>query len=90
VGHRSGVISAYSPDSVQILNMVGLSKFHDGVNILIIKKAINRILIKDTLVNGAAVQFVMTCSSDGYLKIFKSDESFENIGNKYFDFVKLI
>jgi hypothetical protein len=32
-------------------------------------------------------QFLMTCSSDGYLKVFKSDESFASMGNKQFDSV---
>lgn len=41
-------------------------------------------MIKDTIVNNAQQQFILTCSSDGFLKVFKSDENFENIANKDF------
>jgi hypothetical protein len=33
-------------------------------------------------------QFVMTCSSDGSLQVFKSDESFAKVASKTFDTVK--
>ena len=47
-------------------------------------------MIKDTLVNNLTQQFIITCSSDGFLKIFKSDESFENIGRKNFEAVIIL
>ena len=31
VGHKSGVLAAYLPDSQTILKMAGLLKIHDGV-----------------------------------------------------------
>ncbi len=75
-GHKSGVISAWSPDPMTTLKSVGYSKFHDG--------AINKIFFKNQQVGNATEQFVMTCSSDGTLKVFKSD-TFENIASKNFD-----
>ncbi len=76
-GHKSGVISAWAPDQTTILKLMGYSKFHDG--------AINRIYFKDTMVGSSIEQFVMTCSSDCTLKVFKSD-AFENIASKTFDY----
>lgn len=32
IGHKSGVISAFSPDSTTILKFQGCMKIHDGVN----------------------------------------------------------
>ncbi len=32
-GHKSGVLSAWQPDSQNIISIAGLSKFHDGVRI---------------------------------------------------------
>jgi WD40 repeat protein len=75
-GHKSGSISAWMPDQQTILKNVGTSKFHDG--------AINKIFFKNTLISGAMQQFVITCSSDSTLKVFKSD-SFENVATKNFD-----
>jgi WD40 repeat protein len=75
-GHKNGVISAWIPDQQAILKIMGLSKFHDN--------SINKILFKDTQMSNAIEQFVMTCSSDGTLKVFKSDQ-FENIASKNFD-----
>ncbi len=79
VGHKSGIITAYSPDASKILKFVGLLKIHDA--------SINRIFFKDL---NAMQQFVMTCSSDFTLKIFKSDDSFENIATKTFDAVRTL
>jgi hypothetical protein len=40
-------------------------------------------------VDGISQQFVMTCSSDGTLQIFKSDESFAKVAAKSLDTVKI-
>lgn len=75
-GHKSGSISAWSPDQQTILKMVGISKFHDA--------AINKIFFKETAVGNAFQQFVITGSSDNTLKVFNVD-TFENIATKTLD-----
>lgn len=74
-GHKSGVMFAWAPDQSVILKMIGCCKIHDS--------AINKIYLKDTMMGSAVEQFVMTCSADCTLKVFKSD-NFENIASKTF------
>jgi hypothetical protein len=33
MGHRSGIISAWTPDSQTVIKIAGLSKIHDGVSL---------------------------------------------------------
>jgi hypothetical protein len=32
MGHKSGIISAWTPDSQTVIKIAGLSKIHDGVD----------------------------------------------------------
>lgn len=32
MGHKSGIISAWTPDSQSVIKLAGLSKIHDGVS----------------------------------------------------------
>jgi len=74
-GHKSGNISAWTVDPTTTLKSMGLMKIHDG--------AINKILMKTIIGQDSA--FVITCSSDNYVKVFKQDDGFLKIFDQNFE-----
>lgn len=74
-GHSSGIISAWSiSPEEKFLKCVANSKIHES--------SINSIVLKD--------KFIITCSSDYYLKVFNLDNNFENVISKNLESVILI
>lgn len=78
IGHQSGNLSAWLPSTEAFLNCSGLLKAHDGP----IKK------IATKVVSMTNTQFIITCSSDTYLKVFKPDENFKMIFTSSFELVR--
>lgn len=71
-GHNSGSISAWNiSPETKFLKCSANSKIHDD--------CINSIFFKDN--------FIITSSSDHYLKVFNLDNSFENVLSKNFESV---
>lgn len=70
-GHKSGTLSAWMPDQATLLKCSGAQKIHDG--------AINKLYAKDGK--------IITCSQDGFVKVFDPNSNFLLIFEKNFESV---